>query len=135
MATNPMHQFEVYRIGPEIKLGSIDISFTNASLFMAISSLAILMPLPMARPSFKPALISELVLLVQIISTLERYSNVFMLQHSKLCVKFSFYLQLTHAHLFLYLEYLFLDFRGLLWCDNKVFHQHTIFGKYQIQFH
>ena len=21
MATNPMHQFEVYRIGPEIKLG------------------------------------------------------------------------------------------------------------------
>ena len=42
MATNPMHQFEVYRIGPEIKLGSIDISFTNASLFMVISSLAIL---------------------------------------------------------------------------------------------
>ena len=43
MATNPMHQFEVYRIGPEIKLGSIDISFTNASLFMVVSSLAILL--------------------------------------------------------------------------------------------
>ena len=43
MATNPMHQFEVYRIGPEIKLGSIDLSFTNASLFMVISSLAILL--------------------------------------------------------------------------------------------
>ena len=42
MATNPMHQFEVYRIGPEIKIGDIDISFTNASLFMIISSLAIL---------------------------------------------------------------------------------------------
>ena len=42
MATNPMNQFEVYRIGPEIKLGAIDISFTNASLFMVISSLAIL---------------------------------------------------------------------------------------------
>ena len=42
MATNPMHQFEVYRIGPEIKIGNIDISFTNASLFMIISSLAIL---------------------------------------------------------------------------------------------
>ena len=42
MATNPMHQFEVYRIGPEIKLGTIDISFTNASLFMVISSFAIL---------------------------------------------------------------------------------------------
>ena len=42
MATNPMHQFEVYRIGPEIKLGEIDISFTNASLFMLISSVAIL---------------------------------------------------------------------------------------------
>ena len=43
MATNPMNQFEVYRIGPEIKLGAIDISFTNASLFMVISSLAILL--------------------------------------------------------------------------------------------
>ena len=41
MATNPMHQFEVYRIGPEIKLGEIDISFTNASLFMVISALTI----------------------------------------------------------------------------------------------
>ena len=42
MSTNPMHQFNVYRIGPEISLGNIDISFTNASLFMIISSLAIL---------------------------------------------------------------------------------------------
>ena len=36
MATNPMHQFEVYRIGPEIKLGNFDFSFTNASMFMLI---------------------------------------------------------------------------------------------------
>ena len=43
MATNPMHQFNVYRIGPEIKLGEIDISFTNASLFMVISSITILL--------------------------------------------------------------------------------------------
>jgi len=43
MATNPMHQFEVHRIGPEIKIGAIDISFTNASLFMMISSFAILL--------------------------------------------------------------------------------------------
>ena len=43
MATNPMNQFEVYRIGPEIKIGAIDISFTNASLFMVISSFAILL--------------------------------------------------------------------------------------------
>ena len=42
MATNPMHQFEVYRIGPEINLGEINLSFTNASLFMAISALTIL---------------------------------------------------------------------------------------------
>ena len=42
MAINPMHQFNVYRIGPEIKLGEIDISFTNSSLFMVVSSLAIL---------------------------------------------------------------------------------------------
>ena len=42
MAANPMYQFNVYRIGPEIKLGQIDISFTNASLFMVISTLAVL---------------------------------------------------------------------------------------------
>ena len=42
MSTNPMHQFKVYRIGPEISLGNVDISFTNASLFMIISALAII---------------------------------------------------------------------------------------------
>ena len=42
MATNPMHQFEVYRIGPEINLGNLDLSFTNASLFMMISAATIL---------------------------------------------------------------------------------------------
>ena len=42
MAANPMTQFEVYRIGPEIKVGAFDISFTNASLFMVVSSLTIL---------------------------------------------------------------------------------------------
>ena len=41
MAANPMHQFKVYRLGPEIKLGNVDLSFTNASLFMLISALAI----------------------------------------------------------------------------------------------
>ena len=34
MATNPMEQFNVNRIGPEIKFGSLDLSFTNASLFV-----------------------------------------------------------------------------------------------------
>ncbi len=43
MAANPMTQFNVYRIGPEIKIGSLDISFTNASLFMIISTVAILL--------------------------------------------------------------------------------------------
>ena len=42
MATNPMHQFTVYRIGPEINLGSVNLSFSNATLFMAISALTIL---------------------------------------------------------------------------------------------
>ena len=41
MATNPMHQFEVHRIGPEIKIAGIDLSFTNASLFMLLSAAAI----------------------------------------------------------------------------------------------
>ena len=40
MVTNPMHQFEVYKIGPEINLGTVNLSFTNASLFMFISSAA-----------------------------------------------------------------------------------------------
>ena len=41
MATNPMHQFNVYRIGPEVKIAGIDISFTNSSLFMFLSALTI----------------------------------------------------------------------------------------------
>jgi len=43
MATNPMHQFEVYKIGPEINLGEINLSFTNASLFMTLSAILILL--------------------------------------------------------------------------------------------
>ena len=39
MALNPMHQFEVYKIGPEINLGGINLSYTNASLFMTISAM------------------------------------------------------------------------------------------------
>ena len=42
MATNPMHQFEVYRIGPEIVLGSVNFSFKNSSLFMVLSAATIL---------------------------------------------------------------------------------------------
>ena len=41
MATNPMHQFNVYKIGPEIKINGIELSFTNASLFMLISGIFI----------------------------------------------------------------------------------------------
>ena len=41
MTTNPMHQFHVYRIGPEINVGGVDLSFTNASLFMLISAILI----------------------------------------------------------------------------------------------
>ena len=37
MASNPMQQFSVHKIGPEIKIAGIDLSFTNASLFMIIS--------------------------------------------------------------------------------------------------
>ena len=42
MALNPMHQFEVYKIGPGINIGGVNLSFTNASLFMTISSVLIL---------------------------------------------------------------------------------------------
>ena len=42
MATNPMHQFEVYKIGPELNFANINLSFTNASLFMTISAISII---------------------------------------------------------------------------------------------
>ena len=41
MSTNPMHQFQVYKLGPEIKIAGIDLSFTNASLFMLLSAAVI----------------------------------------------------------------------------------------------
>ncbi len=40
---NPMEQFKVHKIGPEIKIAGIDLSFTNASLFMIISASTILL--------------------------------------------------------------------------------------------
>ena len=40
-----MQQFSVHRIGPEIKIAGFDLSFTNASFFMLISSLLILLML------------------------------------------------------------------------------------------
>ena len=43
MANNPMQQFTVHKIGPEIKIAGIDLSFTNASLFMLISASIILL--------------------------------------------------------------------------------------------
>ena len=42
MASNPMQQFSVHKIGPEIKIAGIDLSFTNASLFMVLSASLIL---------------------------------------------------------------------------------------------
>ena len=43
MASNPMQQFTVHKIGPEIKIAGVDLSFTNASLFMLISAAIILL--------------------------------------------------------------------------------------------
>ena len=43
MASNPMQQFTVHKIGPEIKIAGVDLSFTNASLFMVISATTILL--------------------------------------------------------------------------------------------
>ena len=43
MASNPMQQFSVHKIGPEIKIAGIDLSFTNASLFMFVSVALILL--------------------------------------------------------------------------------------------
>jgi F-type H+-transporting ATPase subunit a len=43
MASNPMQQFSVHKLGPEIKIAGIDLSFTNASLFMMISASIILL--------------------------------------------------------------------------------------------
>ena len=62
MASNPMHQFEVYSIGPEIILGPVNLSFTNSSLFMVISSLSILLLLFLATK--KKSLIQSKIQLV-----------------------------------------------------------------------
>ena len=43
MASNPMQQFTVHKIGPQIKIAGVDLSFTNASLFMIISASVILL--------------------------------------------------------------------------------------------
>ena len=43
MSLNPMHQFEVYKMGPEINIGGVNLSFTNSSFFMTISAILILM--------------------------------------------------------------------------------------------
>ena len=43
MASNPMQQFSVHKIGPEIKISGVDLSFTNSSLFMVISATVILL--------------------------------------------------------------------------------------------
>ena len=43
MANNPMQQFSVHKIGPEIKIAGIDLSFTNSSLFMVISASVVLL--------------------------------------------------------------------------------------------
>ena len=43
MASNPMQQFSVHKIGPEIKIAGIDLSFTNASLFMVLSASIIIL--------------------------------------------------------------------------------------------
>jgi F-type H+-transporting ATPase subunit a len=37
--SDPLHQFEIYVLFP-LKMGSLDISFTNASLFMVIAVFA-----------------------------------------------------------------------------------------------
>lgn len=53
MASNPMQQFNVHKIGPEIKIAGIDLSFTNASLFMVISTSIILLLLSLGTKEKK----------------------------------------------------------------------------------
>ena len=43
MASNPMHQFEVYRLGPEINLGPANLSFKNIVEYAFIEN-------PIAKP-------------------------------------------------------------------------------------
>ena len=43
MASNPMQQFTVHKIGPEIKIAGIDLSFTNASMFMVFRASIIIL--------------------------------------------------------------------------------------------
>ena len=80
MATNPMHQFQVYKIGPEINLGGINLSFTNASLFMTISSGLIILFLFLGTKSskyLKPCLINPII--VTPTKTIAARTNVIMI--------------------------------------------------------
>ena len=60
MASNPMQQFTVHRIGPEIKIAGIDLSFPNASLFMVISASIILLFLFLGTKEKKMTVIANL---------------------------------------------------------------------------
>ena len=53
MASNPMQQFSVHKIGPEIKIGGIDLSFTNASLFMLLSAVTVCLVLALGTKNKK----------------------------------------------------------------------------------
>jgi len=65
MAANPMYQFNVNKIGPEINIIGVDVSFTNASLFMflCISSICCLLYLGSKDKNIIPSkvqLVSEI---------------------------------------------------------------------------
>ena len=38
MATNPIRNFKFSKVDPKLEIGNVDLSFTNASLFMLISA-------------------------------------------------------------------------------------------------
>ena len=56
---NPMHQFQVHKIGPKIEISGIDLSFTNASLFMLFSGITITLIWGRRRPPPPPPIYTD----------------------------------------------------------------------------
>ena len=98
MAANPMYQFNVYRIGPEDKIGNIDISFTNASLFMVISTIAILLILEYWIKKRNPILPDKIQLLSEL--SYSRLKKLISIKLDQKSLSFSFMTRLFMFVLF-----------------------------------
>ena len=104
-----MQQFTVHRIGPEINIAGIDLSFTNASLFMVISASIIILFLFLGSKE-KKIIPNKLQLIAEMSYTFvakmisdtagsQRLGLIFHLYSAYLCLSyFVIWLECFHTH-------------------------------------